>query len=166
MRAAHNTVVKLTYELRTQPDGDVFDSADAENPLSFLFGHKNLLDGFEKNIEGLEAGSKFKFEIQPNEGYGEYNLNNLVQLDKKMFEGAGVPLDDVLFVGNIIPLQDQSGNHFEGRISGITETHVVVDMNHPLAGKTLYFSGEIIAVRSAHPAEIEHGHAHEGGHHH
>jgi len=166
MRATHDTVVKITYELRTEPNGEVFDFADAENPLTFLFGHKHLLDRFEKNIEGMTAGNQFKFEINPVEGYGEYDLNSMVQLDKKMFAASGVPQDELLFVGNIIPLQDQNGNPLEGRITNITEAQVMVDMNHPLAGKTLFFSGEILEVRSAHPAEIEHGHVHEGGHHH
>ena len=166
MKAGLNAVVKITYELRTEINGDVVDAANREEPLSFLFGHKNLLDRFEKNLEGLVAGNEFKFEIGPGEGYGEYDLNALLQLDKKMFEDSGVPEKDVLFVGNVIPLQDQNGNHFEGKISGITDEQVTVDMNHPLAGKTLYFSGEILEVRDAHPSEIEHGHTHEGGHHH
>src|SRR5262245_46391502 len=101
MKAAHNTVVKITYELRTEPNGDVFDNADNENPLTFLFGHKNLLDRFEKNLEGMVSGNRFKFEILPAEGYGEYDLNALVQLDKSMFEGADLPKDDFLFVGNV-----------------------------------------------------------------
>lgn len=166
MKAAPDTVVKITYELRTEPLGEIFDSADRNNPLTFLHGHKNLLDKFEKNLEGLSAGDRFKFELTPAEGYGEYDLNAFAKLDKSMFAGSPVAQEQLLFEGNIIPLQDQHGNHFEGRITGISATEVVVDMNHPLAGKTLFFSGEVIAVRAAHPQEIAHGHVHEGGHHH
>lgn len=166
MKAALNTIVKITYELRTEPEGAVFDAADKDSPLTFLFGRKNLLDRFEKNIEGLMAGNQFKFAIKPAEGYGEYDLESFVKLDKKMFEGSGVPQEQFLFVGSVIPLADQQGNQFEGKITDISGEYVTVDMNHPLAGKTLYFSGEVIEVRQAHPTEIEHGHVHEGGHHH
>ncbi len=165
MKAAPDTVVKITYELRTEPEGDIFDSADRDNPLTFLHGHKNLLDKFEKNIEGLVAGDQFKFALTPLEGYGDYDLEAMVKLDKSMFAGP-TPQPDLLAIGNMIPLQDQHGNQFEGRITNISETEVVVDMNHPLAGKTLYFSGEVLNVREAHPTEIAHGHVHEGGHHH
>lgn len=166
MKAALNTVVKIAYELRTEPEGEIFDSANHENPLTFLHGHKYLLEKFEKNIEGLSAGEKFKFQVAPTDGYGEYDLNAFVKLDKAMFAGSPVPQEQLLFAGNIIPLQDQHGNHFDGRITGISETEVTVDMNHPLAGKTLFFSGEVLEVRAAHPEEIAHGHVHEGGHHH
>ena len=166
MKAAKDTVVKITYQLRTELQGDIVDEAGADSPLTFLFGHKNLLDRFEKNLEGLVAGNQFKFEIEPSEGYGDYDLNGLMQLEKGMFEGSGVPQSEFLFVGSVLPLQDQHGNHIEGKVTNISDTHVTVDMNHPLAGKTLFFSGEIVEVRTAHPAEIEHGHVHEGGHHH
>lgn len=77
---------------------------------------------------------------------------------------AGSP--ELLVAGNFIPLQDQHGSEFEGRITNISETEVVVDMNHPLAGKNLFFSGQVLDVRAAHPEELAHGHVHEGGHHH
>lgn len=166
MKAAPNTVVKITYELRTEPQGEICDSADRENPLTFLHGHKYLLDKFEKNIEGLAAGEQFRFTLSPDEGYGGYDPEALIKLEKALFAGSPVPQEQLLFVGNVIPLQDQHGNQFEGRITGISETDVQVDMNHPLAGKTLFFSGEVIEVRAAHPEEIAHGHVHEGGHHH
>lgn len=166
MKAALNTVVKVTYELRTEPEGDVFDAAGNDSPLTFLFGHKTLLDRFEKNIEGLVAGNEFKFAIEPAEGYGHYDMESFVKLDKKMFEGSGVPQDQFLYVGSVIPLADQHGNQFEGKITDISTEQVTVDMNHPLAGKTLYFSGQVIEVREAHPSEIAHGHVHEGGGHH
>ncbi|MDZ4845914.1 MAG: peptidylprolyl isomerase [Chitinophagales bacterium] len=166
MKAAFNTVVKITYELRTEPQGEIFDTAGSDNPLTFLHGHGNLLEKFEKNIEGLIAGEQFKFELTAEEGYGEYDFNAIVKVDKAMFAGSPVPQEQLLFVGNVIPLQDQEGNQFEGRVTSISETEVVFDMNHPLAGKTLFFSGEIIEVRAAHPEEIAHRHVHEGGHHH
>ncbi len=165
MQAAPNTVVKITYQLRTEPNGEVMDSADSSHPFSFLFGHNNVLELFEKNLEGKIAGNQFSFVLAPADGYGEYDQEAVIQLEKNVFAVDGVVQDDMLFVGNIVPLQDQHGNPFQGRIVNITDVHATVDLNHPFAGKTLYFSGEVMEVRAAHPVEIEHGHVHEHGDH-
>lgn len=165
MKAAPNTVVKITYELRTEPNGDVKDYADAAHPFAFLFGHGNVLEKFESNLGGLIAGNQFNFVLSPEEGYGTYDNEAVVQLDKNIFAVDGKQQDDMLFVGNVVPLQDQFGNPFQGRIVAITDDKVTVDLNHPFAGKTLYFSGAVVEVREAHQVEIEHGHVHEHGDH-
>lgn len=165
MKAAPNTVVKLTYELRNEPNGQVMDAADKENPFAFLFGHGNVLDKFEKNLEGLIAGNQFNFSLSAQDGYGEYDEQAVIQLDKNVFAVDGKVQDEMLFVGNVVPLQDQHGNPFQGRIVNIILDKVTVDLNHPFAGKPLLFSGEIVEVREAHPVELEHGHVHEHGDH-
>lgn len=165
MQAAPNTVVKLTYQLRTEPNGPVMDEADKGNPFSFLFGHGNVLDQFEKNLEGKIAGNQFSFTLTPEEGYGAFDEEAVVKLDKAVFSHEGVQHDEMLFVGNVVPLQDQHGNPFQGRIVAVGDSDVTVDLNHPFAGKTLFFSGELLEVREAHEVEIEHGHVHEHGDH-
>jgi len=67
MKAAPDRVVKITYELRTEPIGEVKDSADKESPFAFLFGHGNVLDLFEKNLEGKITGDKFRFNLSAEE---------------------------------------------------------------------------------------------------
>ena len=165
MKAANNTVVKITYQLRTAPNGDVMDEADENRPFSFLFGHSNVLDGFEKNLAGLIAGNQFNFELSAEDGYGEYDKEAVVHLDKEVFAVDGVVQDDMLFIGNIVPLQDQHGNPFQGRVVDIAGDKVTIDLNHPFAGKPLFFSGTVIEVREANPVELEHGHVHEHGDH-
>ncbi len=165
MKAAPNTVVKITYELRTEPNGAIKDAADKESPFSFLVGHNNVLEKFEANINGLIAGNQFSFILSPEDGYGEYDNQAVIELDKNVFAVNGQTQDDMLFVGNVVPLQDQHGNPFQGRIVAINNDKVTVDLNHPFAGKTLYFSGSVIEVREANPVEIEHGHVHEHGDH-
>lgn len=166
MKASKDTVVKVFYELRTEEQGPVMDSSSREQPFAFLFGYGNVLDLFEKNLEGLVAGNQFRFLLQPEEGYGVFDENAVIQLPKSVFEVEGVLQEDMLFEGNIIPLQDQNGQPFQGLVKAIGESTVTVDLNHPFAGKTLHFSGEVIEVREAHPIEIEHGHVHENGNHH
>ncbi|MCS6933916.1 MAG: FKBP-type peptidyl-prolyl cis-trans isomerase [Chitinophagales bacterium] len=166
MQISHNKVVSITYELRLEPDGDVVDRADRQNPFSFLFGHQNVLEKFEENLAGKSVGNKFDFVLSPAEGYGDYEEEAVLQLNRSFFSHNGVIQEDMIFVGNVIPLMDQDGNPFHGRIVNIVNDNVTVDLNHPLAGKTLYFSGEVVDVRDAHPMEIQHGHVHPHGNHH
>ncbi|MBL0309569.1 MAG: peptidylprolyl isomerase [Bacteroidetes bacterium] len=165
MKAAPNTVVKITYELRTEPTGPVMDAADKESPFSFLVGHNNVLDKFEKSLEGLIAGNQFNFSLTAEDGYGEYDQQAVISLDKKVFAVDGVVQDEMVFVGNVVPLQDQDGNPFQGRVVNIEGDKVTVDLNHPFAGKPLYFSGVVLEVREANQTELEHGHVHEHGDH-
>ena len=165
MKAGNNTVVKITYQLRTEPNGEIRDAADESQPFSFLFGHGNVLDQFEKSLEGLIAGNQFNFELSAEDGYGTYDEQAVVQLDKNVFAVDGVVQDDMLFVGNIVPLQDQHGNPFQGRVVNIAGDKVTIDLNHPFADKPLFFSGTVIEVREANPVELEHGHVHEHGDH-
>src|SRR3954463_8519150 len=134
MKAGPNSVVKLTYELRNEPNGQVVDSADKENPFAFLFGHGNVLDLFEKKLEGLIAGNQFNFTLSAEEGYGEYDEQAVIQLDKSVFAVDGKVQEEMLFVGNVVPLQDQDGNPFQGRVVAVTGDKVTVDLNHPFAG--------------------------------
>lgn len=166
MKAAPNRVVKITYELRTEPNGEVMDSADFSRPFSFLFGHGNVLDKFETSLAEKAAGDNFAFVLTPEEGYGTYEAEAVLKLSKEVFKVDGVIQNEMLFVGNVIPLQDQNGQPFQGIIKVITDADVTVDLNHPFAGKTLHFTGMVLEVRDAHEEELAHGHVHEGGHHH
>ncbi len=166
MQAAQDTVLKITYQLRNEPTGGIVDEATEDAPFSFLFGHQNVLPKFEEHLQGKVAGNQFHFVLSPEDGYGVFEETGVVKLGKEMFMHEGVLQEDVLEIGNVIPLQDQDGNPFQGRVVGVDDTSVIIDLNHPLAGKELHFSGVILDVRAAHPVEIEHGHVHEGGNHH
>jgi FKBP-type peptidyl-prolyl cis-trans isomerase SlyD len=72
----------------------------------------------------------------------------------------------LLTIGNVIPLQDENGNRFNGQVVSVTDELVKLDFNHPLADEDLYFTGKIIEVRDATQQELEHGHIHQDGHDH
>ncbi|MFN8277022.1 MAG: peptidylprolyl isomerase [Chitinophagales bacterium] len=165
MQAAKNTVVAISYQLRTEPNGEVRDEATKEQPFQFLFGHQNVLDLFEKNLEGKVAGNQFQFVLTPENGYGERDEMAVIKLEKAAFVMDGQDASDMIQLGNIIPLQDQNGHPHQGRITEIGTNDVTIDMNHPFAGETLYFSGEVVEVRQAHETEIAHGHIHAHGDH-
>lgn len=168
MNIAKNTVVSLAYELRADnAQGDVVEKVSALEPAEFLFGAGGLLPLFEKNLDGKAAGEPFEFVISSEEGYGPIDEEAIVDIPKDVFMVDGKIAEDLLFEGNVISMRDGEGNSMMGRVVEIADEAVVMDFNHPMAGKNLHFSGNVIAVRAATPEEVTHGHVHgAGGHHH
>ncbi len=164
MKIAKHTVPSLTYSLKI--DNQLIEESTTDNPLTFLVGSGGMIPGFERQLEGLEAGQSYDFTIEPAEGYGDVDPEAVVVISKDIFKVDG-KVSDNLVVGNTIPLHDDQGHPLNGVILEIGEETVKMDFNHELAGKTLHFSGEILDVRAATQDEISHGHIHgPGGHHH
>lgn len=168
MNIAQNTVVSITYVLREgNAAGTVIQEVNQEAPFSFLFGQGQLLPEFEAQIQGKQEGDKVAFSIDHLHAYGEYDEEQLVPLPKSNFVIDGKVAEEFLQIGAVIPLQTQDGHQLTGIVSEIGEEEVMVDLNHPLAGKDLHFSVEVLSVRDATPEEISHGHVHgPGGHQH
>lgn len=171
MQITPNKVVSLHYQLQIADENNQLQTIDAsapDRPLVFLFGHGNLIVGFEKNIFEKKAEDSFDFLVTPEEGYGLVEENQIVNLDINIFrDEAGNLLEDVLKVGNAVPMNNDQGHRLQGVIKGITSSEVIMDFNHPLAGKELRFTGTIVSVREATQDELDHGHVHgDGGVHH
>lgn len=158
MNIAKDKVVSLSYELKV--DGNLVDAAEAEKPFVFLYGHGQLLPLFEENIKNLTVGDSFEFMIPSKDGYGDVNEMAIIELPKSIFEVDGKIQDDLLVVGNRLPMRDSEGNALDGTVVEIKDEAVVMDFNHPLAGQDLNFTGKVIEIRDATPEEIEHGHVH------
>jgi FKBP-type peptidyl-prolyl cis-trans isomerase SlyD len=160
MKAVHGTVVTMHYTL-TDDKGDTLDSSQGGDPLAYLHGHGNIVPGLEKALEGKEAGHKSKVTVAPSEGYGEVNPEAIFEAPREHF-----PTDANIAVGQRVYAEGPNGP-ISFTIVRLTETGAVLDANHPLAGKTLYFDVEITEVRTATEEELTHGHVHgPGGHHH
>jgi len=156
-------VVSLTYKLFVDKgEGEeLIEETNTENPLVFLYGAGNMLPKFEENLSGLNPADTYDFRLTAEEGYGEYDDNRVANLPKDMFE-EGLPA-----IGTVLPLRDQEGNTYQSRVVLIAEDAVVADLNHPMAGQDLHFTGEIVDVRDASDEELAHGHVHgPDGHHH
>ncbi len=168
MKVAKNSVVTLTYTLRYDGvDGEIIQKVDDDKPFVHLFGNGTLLPVFEKNLDGLEPEADFAFGLTSSEGYGELTDTAIIEIDKSIFEKDGKIDDNLLKIGNVITMQDQEGHPIDGRVTEIKEDKVVMDFNHPLAGRDLYFSGKVIDIREASEEELSHGHVHgAGGHQH
>lgn len=153
-----NLVVTMDYELRI--DGEVADTSEDGDPIVFLQGAGQIISGLEKAIYGLKAGDKKVITVQPQDGYGEIDPDSIVDVPRDEF-----PADFPLEVGVEITVDTDSEDEdveeeMEATIVAVKDDAVTLDFNHPLAGKVLEFSIEILEVREATPEEIEHGHAH------
>src|ERR1700761_3969849 len=163
MKIQPRHVVSLTYDLYVDQDGKetLVESATQEQPLTFLYGAGQMLPRFEENLSELSTGDNYDFSLTAEDGYGEYDEEAVATLPKEMFEGTDMPE-----IGNILPLQDNNGNRFQGQVVSVNEDSVIVDLNHPMAGQELHFKGVILNVRPATPEELSHGHAHGADGHH
>ena len=156
MKIEKNTVVALTYELEV--DGQIVDKCTVEWPLDFIHGMGYLLPKFEEEVAGLEAGDKFEFTLTPEEGYGVVDPQRIIDLPVEAFsDQEGNVRHDLLVEGSNITLVNQFGQPVPAKILKVEAKTVKVDVNHPMAGKTLNFKGEIVNVRPATEKEIKEG---------
>ena len=159
MQIGKDTVVSLNYEL-SDPSGKVIEKTQA--PVTYLHGgYDGIFPLVETALQGKRVGDKCKVTLAPDDAFGEYEAA-MVRTEAK----------------NLFPDSISVGMQFEGAIAGsndytlytVTEIageKVVVDGNHPLAGQTLVFSGNVTEVRAATREELDHGHVHgPEGHHH
>ncbi|MCF8370624.1 MAG: FKBP-type peptidyl-prolyl cis-trans isomerase [Bacteroidales bacterium] len=156
-----NKVVSLTYELRAnEKSSEIVEKVNADRPLVFLYGSQNMLPAFEEQLGGLKCGDTFDFMLTAEQGYGPIDERAIVDLGKDIFMSDGQERDDLLFVGNMIPMRDSNGNRMDGKVIEIGESTVKLDFNHPMAGSSLFFTGEIVDMREATEEEMQHGHIH------
>jgi FKBP-type peptidyl-prolyl cis-trans isomerase SlyD len=167
---AQNSVVTLTYDLSVTDENQqkvLVEQAEADEPMVFLFGHSGLPEEFESQLDGKNAGDSFSFSLTPEQGYGDYDQQAVVEIPKQVFEIDGQVDDQMLQVGNYLPMADNEGNHMQAKVVEIGDEQVTMDFNHPLAGMVMHFDGKIQEVRPATAEELAHGHVHgEGGHQH
>ena len=150
LTVSKNVVVGLAYTLYV--DGAIEDNAPASAPLEYLHGRGNLIPGMESQIEGMKVGEKKNITVDPADGYGEHDPELVIALDRSLLP-AGYPLHK----GHYLPLGDEAGNHYKGLILSWDENTITVDINHPMAGKTLVFDVEIVSLREGTDEEIMNG---------
>ncbi len=150
-------VVSVAYQLFNNTTGELVEEVNSNNPLTFIFGTGQLLNEFENNLEGLREGDEFEFVINHKNAYGEVNPQAITELDKNIFMVNGQLMEDILFVGNVIPMRDSQGHRLDGKVLEIKDKSVVMDFNHPMAGVDLNFKGSVVSVREATEEELKNG---------
>ncbi|MFZ6048050.1 FKBP-type peptidyl-prolyl cis-trans isomerase [Pseudomonas sp. CR3202] len=124
-------------------NGDVVDSTFQKNPATFKVGDGNLLPGFESVLFGLKSGDKRTLAIEPEQGFGQHNPQNVQVMPRGNFQ------DMELSEGLLIIFNDAANAELPGVVKFVDDSHVTIDFNHPLAGKPLSFEVEILSVKPA-----------------
>jgi FKBP-type peptidyl-prolyl cis-trans isomerase SlyD len=136
----NGSTVSLEYTL-TSDDGQVTETNKGKEPLRYVDGREEIIPGLEKALEGLAPGAEKKVTVKPEDGYGPIDPKGYHEVPKE-----SVPAD-ALKVGATLMAQDAQGQQFPVRVHEIKEKTVVMDLNHPLAGKTLIFDVKILDVK-------------------
>ena len=156
-----NSVVTMHYVLKNF-EGEVIDSSEGQEPLTYLHGAGNIIIGLEEQLLGKAVGDKIDAVVSPEKGYGQ-PVEALIQVVPK--EAFGAEIDNVE-VGMRFQAETEQGPH-PVVVTAVDNENVTVDGNHPLAGQELHFSVTVSEIRDASQEEIDHGHVHgPGGHEH
>ena len=152
-----NKYIAVAYKLYTVDNGEseLVEEATDKEPFQFISGYGITLDAFEKEIAGLEKGAEFDFTLQKDEAYGDYEQEHVLDLDKEIFCINGHFDRERIYKDAIVPLQNEDGNRFLGKVVSVGYDKVRIDLNHPLAGKTLNFKGHVVESREATNEEIQ-----------
>jgi len=159
MKAAHGRVVSLHYTL-TDDLGVLLDSSRGQEAFAYLHGYGNIIPGLESALEGCEAGFNSAIHVAPADGYGDYNPEAVFEIPRDQF-----PPDEDIQVGMQIQGEGAAGV-MTFTVVGVTEQGIMLDANHPMAGKALHFEVEVLDVRDATEQELAHAHVHSHGHDH
>ena len=130
--------VTLHFELSLE-DGQIVDSNFAQIPASFVFGDGSLLPDFELALLGMSVGQEASYVMSPEKAFGAHNTSNLQRMPRSQF---AMDLEE----GMVVSFADMKKNELPGVIADIEEKEVVVDFNHPLAGRSLTFRVQIVAI--------------------
>jgi FKBP-type peptidyl-prolyl cis-trans isomerase SlpA len=139
------TKVTLHFSLRL-PEGDIIDSNFDREPATFTVGDGNLLQGFEQSLFGLQEGDNKTLVIKPEQGFGQRNPNNIQEIARGQF-AADVQLEE----GLVLSFADAQKTELPGVVKRFNDEVVVVDFNHPLAGRDILFD---VAILKIEPAQV------------
>lgn len=159
MKIQKNAVVEMNYKL-TDGQGQLIDQS-GNDPLAFIFGIGQIIPGLETALDGREKGDKFSVAINADQAYGERHDDMVQQVPRSSLQGV-----EDLQVGMQLEAEAEQQKVIV-TVTEVSDTHVTVDGNHPLAGVDLNFDVEVVGVRLATAEELDHGHVHgPGGHQH
>ena len=153
-----NKFIAVAYKLYTG-EGDerhLVEETKQGQPFSFISGFGFALDKFEDIITETAQGQDFSFTLTKDEAYGDYHDDYVLDLERDVFSINGHFDHEHIYKDAIVPLQNEEGHRFNGRVVEVGEEKVKIDLNHPLAGETLHFKGTVLENRDATEAEVNH----------
>ena len=155
LEISKHAMVTLTYDLRIDDEqGEVIEQTTDDRPLQFLYGAGTMLPKFESHLAGLKQGEPFEIRLSKNDAYGDLNEDAVVDLPKNVFMVDGKFDDELIAVGNTVPMMSSNGQRLNGLVLEINHENIKMDFNHPLAGEDLFFAGKVLEVREASDEEL------------
>ena len=154
MQIEKNKVVEIDYTLKDE-SGDVLDSSEGRQPLSYIQGTGNLIPGVESALEGKSSGERIEITVPPETGYGVRDDSLVLTIEREKFGEVEDLKPGLRF------RMDTPDGPMIFTVVKLDETEVLVDGNHPLAGMILNFDITVQSVREATTEELEHGHVHD-----
>jgi len=140
MTVAEGKEISIEYTLKLE-DQSIIDSNVGGEPLTFVHGTQQIISGLEDALLGLKAGDNKAVTVAPKEGYGIVSKEAFAEVPREQIPEDGLQVDAQLEGTNT------DGQPIVGRVAEINEKTVLIDFNHPLAGKTLHFDVKILNVR-------------------
>jgi len=140
MKVSAGKKVSIEYTLRLK-DNTVVDTNVGSEPLTYIHGAHQIIPGLEKALEGMKIGDTKQVIVKPEEGYGAVDENAFVEVSKEK-----IP-KEALKVGARLQGRNARGQIVRARVAEIKEKTVILDFNHPLAGKTLYFKVKVLDIQ-------------------
>jgi FKBP-type peptidyl-prolyl cis-trans isomerase SlyD len=158
MAEHNNRFVAVSYKLYTSDENGrhLVEETKEGQPFSFISGFGFALDKFEEIITKTAQGENFDFSLTKEEAYGDYHDEYVLDLERDVFSINGHFDHEHIYKDAIVPLQNEEGQRFNGRVLEVGEEKVKIDLNHPLAGEELFFVGTVLENRDATEAEIQH----------
>lgn len=155
MSIEENVIVTLSYELREKDaSGQLMEVMDIAYPFIFFYKSPYILDAFQENLRGLQAGETFEFTLPSNQAYGDRKASEVASIPLERFVVDDEMAESIRDVGQYVAITDDQGHKHTGKIVEKTATHLKVDLNHAMAGKDLHFRGRVLQVRKASADEI------------
>ena len=154
--------VEITYDLyQINPDGTekLVHQVDPADPEKFIFGvTRGMIEPLEVALDGLEAGGTYDVTVKADQAFGPYDPEQVVTLEKDLFVVDGKFDAEMVKPGALVPMMTADGFRINGLVKEVKDNEVVMDFNHPLAGKDVRFKGEVKTVRDATPEELQPAH--------
>ncbi|WP_071672524.1 FKBP-type peptidyl-prolyl cis-trans isomerase [Nioella nitratireducens] len=139
-QATAGSTIALHYT-GTLSDGSVFDSSEGRDPLSFTMGQGQIIPGLEAAVEGMSEGDEKTVTVAAEQAYGERDPNAMQQIPRDQIP-ENIPTDP----GTQLQMQAPNGQAIPVVVAEVSDSHVTLDANHPLAGKDLTFAVKVVSV--------------------
>lgn len=151
-KLGQDMIASVHYTGTLPESGEVFDSSEGRDPLTFLVGHKQMIPGFEREMMGATVGERREFTLEPEDAYGMPSDEHVVKVALAEFGGIEL-VEGMTLMSDAGPFT----------VKEVNDDEVTADFNHKLAGESLTFSVEVVELRLASQTELAHGHAHGPG---